>query len=70
MSDRLPLCCSLLYSSENVMRHWWEGSASTAVPPPSASDAVGQHNQIGDIISGAAYEFLTQIPQCSQLCSQ
>ena len=32
------------------MEYWWEGSASTAIPPTAASDVVGQHNKIGDII--------------------
>jgi len=36
---------------QNVMEYWREGSASTAVPPTSASDVVGQHNKIGGIIS-------------------
>jgi len=28
------------------MEYWWEGSASTAIPPPSASDIMGQHNNM------------------------
>ena len=35
---------------QHVMEYWWEGSASTAIPPTSASDAVGQHNKIEGII--------------------
>ena len=37
--------CSL--RRQNVMGYWWEGSASTAIPPTSASDTVGQCNEIG-----------------------
>ena len=28
-----------------VMEYWWEGSTSTAKPPTSASDIVGQQNK-------------------------
>jgi len=31
---------------QNVMEYCWEGSASTAISPTSASDVVGQHNKI------------------------
>jgi len=34
--------------------YWWEGSISTAIPPPSASDVVDQHNKIGGITFGSA----------------
>jgi len=37
------------YSSD-----WWEGLTSTALPPTSTSDVVGQHNKIGGITFGAA----------------
>jgi len=36
------------------MEYWWKGSSSTAVPPTSASDVVGQHNKIADITFEAA----------------
>jgi len=36
------------------MGYWWEGSTSTAIPPTSATDAVGEHNKIGGITFGAA----------------
>ena len=39
---------------QNVMECWWEGSTSTAIPPPSASDVMGQHNTTGGINFGAA----------------
>ena len=41
-----------------VMGYWWEGSASTAIPPTSASDVVGQQNQIESITFRAALEGL------------
>ena len=31
------------------MEYGWEGSTSTAIPPTSSSDIVGQHNKIGGI---------------------
>ena len=34
--------------------YWWEGSTSTAVPPPSASDVVGGRHETGGITFGAA----------------
>lgn len=36
------------------MEYWWEGSTSAAIPPPSASDIVGQSNKAGGISFGAA----------------
>jgi len=45
----LPSIAELL----NAMEYWSEGSASTAIPPTSASDIVGQHNKIGGITSAA-----------------
>ena len=34
---------------QHVMGYWWEGSTSTAIPPTSTSDTVGQHDKIGGI---------------------
>jgi len=34
---------------QNVMKYWWEGSVSTAIPPTSASDTAGQQNKKGGI---------------------
>jgi len=31
------------------MEYWWEGSAPTAILPPSSSDLVFQHNKKGGI---------------------
>lgn len=31
------------------MEYWWEGSVSTAIPPTSIPDVVGQHVEIGCI---------------------
>jgi len=39
---------------QNIMEYWWEGSTPTAIPPTSASDAVGQHNKIVGITFRAA----------------
>ena len=54
LSCQTPFCQSapLLPSvtwQHHVTEYWREGSTSTAVPPTSASDAVGQHLKIGDI---------------------
>ena len=37
---------------QNMTEHWWEGSTSTAVPPTSTSDTVGQHNKQEAFSSG------------------
>jgi len=55
----MPFChiASLLPSvawQQNVMKYWWEGSTSTAIPPPSASDIVGQRHKIEGITFEAA----------------
>ena len=39
---------------QNVTEYWWEGSASTAIPPMSASDIMGPCNEIEGINFGAA----------------
>jgi len=36
------------------MEHWQKGSASTVIPPMSASDVMDQHNKTGGITFGAA----------------
>jgi len=36
------------------MEYWQEASTSTALPPTSAFDNVGQHNKIGGITFRAA----------------
>jgi len=48
-----PLLPSVAWQ-QHVMEFWWEGSTSTAIPPPSASAVVGQHNRLGDITFGTA----------------
>ena len=35
---------------QHVMGYWWEGSISTAIPPTSTSDDVGQHHKTGDTL--------------------
>jgi len=37
---------AICHTATNVMEYWWDGSASTAVPPPSASHAVGRHDKV------------------------
>ena len=44
-----PLLPSLT-RQQNVMECWWEDSVYTAILLTSASDLVGQHDKIGDII--------------------
>ena len=39
---------------QNGMAYRWEGSASTAITPPSASDAVNQQNKTGGTTFGAS----------------
>lgn len=51
-SAGLPLCCHPSHGDK--VEYWWEGSSSTAVPPPSISDFVGWQCEIGGITSGAA----------------
>jgi len=43
-------------ATTHVREYWWEGSASTAVPPLT-SDIMGQHNKIGGIIFRAALAY-------------
>jgi hypothetical protein len=40
-----------------LKNYWREDSTSTAIPPASAFDVVGQHNKIGGIIFGAPFVF-------------
>ena len=58
----MPFCqTAFLLPSVTQQQHetgYWEGSASTAVPPRSGSDIVNQHHKIGGIIFGAALIFL------------
>ena len=43
---------------QNLMEYWWEGSASTAMQPTSASDTVGQHNKMGGITFREVFTYL------------
>ena len=43
-----PMLPSIM-QQQHLMEYWWEGSTFTAIPPPSATDIVGQHNKIGGI---------------------
>jgi len=49
-----PLLPSEIWQ-QHIMEYWWEGSVSTAIPPPSAFDAVGQHNKIGGTAFGITW---------------
>ena len=54
---------------QNGTECWWECSASTAIPPKSASDIVSQHNKTGDITFRAAlmYGFQAQNHRITQV---
>ena len=58
---------------QNVTEYWQEDSTSTAIPPTSTSDNLGQHNNIRGITFGAAPVFLQlyfsvkHTPICSHL---
>jgi len=54
MSAAILSDCPTAAQQQNAMEHWQEGSTSTTIPPPSASDFVKQHNKIGGIAFGAA----------------
>lgn len=41
----VPLLPSVAWQ-KNAMEYWWEGSTSTAIPPTSASDIMGQRNKL------------------------
>jgi len=54
LPPQMPFCqsLSLLLSvtrQQNMMEHWWEGSASSAIQPPSASEIMDKDNEIGGI---------------------
>jgi len=48
---------------QHGMDYRWEGSASTAILPTSASDVMGQHHKIG-ITFRAALELNTEYSIC------
>jgi len=41
---------------QTVMDYWWDGSTSTATPPPSAFDTVGQQNKAGGSTFGVVFK--------------
>ena len=56
---QMPFCqtAPLLPSvtrQQHVMECWWQGSASTAIPPTSTSDIGSKHHKIGGITFGTA----------------
>ena len=40
---------------QDVAEYWWEGSASTAIPPASASAVMGRHSKGGGITLRASF---------------
>ena len=50
----VPLLPSVMQQL-NIMGYWWDDSTSTAIPPPSASDVLGQHSNIGGITFSTAF---------------
>ena len=57
MPDTIYQTAPLLPSvtqQQNVSEYGQKGSASTAIPPPSTCDAVGQHDKTGSITFEAA----------------
>jgi hypothetical protein len=56
-NDILPDCPSaaICRMATKLTNYWLEGSTSTAIPPASASDVVGQNNKIGGITFGAPF---------------
>lgn len=70
-SHPLPQTAPLLPSvtrQQNVVDYWRESSTSTAIPPLSASDIVGQRNTIGGITFGAANVQSSWIPSETLAC--
>jgi len=52
----MPFCQTapllpFIAQQQNVTEYWWEGSTSIAIPP-SATDVMGQHNNIEGIAFG------------------
>ena len=57
-----PLLPSVTWQ-KHVMEYWWESSTFTAIPPTSASDVMGQHNEIEDITFGVTLKKITKRKQ-------
>jgi len=45
-SVTLPLCCCLSHGNKIWWKNWWEGSASSAIPPTCSSDVMDQCNNM------------------------
>ena len=58
MSDAILSDCpsaAICHTQQQIVTEYlWEGSTSSAIPPTSTSDIVGQHNKIGGITFRAA----------------
>jgi hypothetical protein len=50
------------YTAIQLTNYWWKGSTSTAIPPASTSNIIGQHNKIGGITFGAPLLLSEQTP--------
>ena len=59
-----PLLPSVTWQ-QHIMEYWWEGATSTAIPPVSVSDTLGQDHKIGDITFRTAL-VEKKGPQCNQ----
>jgi len=64
---------SSVAQQQNIMEGWWEGSASTAIPPTYDTHVVGPHNKIGGSTLGEIFLFWLMpsfsIFCCTQFCS-
>jgi len=66
LPSQTPLCHTALFLpsvswQQNVMEYQWEGSTSTAIPPTSIPNVLGQHNKIGGITFGAILIYISSI---------
>ena len=46
---------------QNLTKYWQKGSTSTTISPTSTSDAMGQHNKIGDVAFQTALASLSHL---------
>ena len=65
---QMPLCQTAplqpsVMQHQHVMEYQWEGSASTAIPPTSASEVIGWHYKKEGITFGAAFVHLKCLPR-------
>ena len=65
---QMPLCQTAplqpsVMQHQHVMEYWWEGSASTAIPPTSASEDIGWCYKTEGITFEAAFVHLKCLPR-------